>query len=229
MAYEMRDNSMTMKGKGVALVTGVSSGIGGVTAQLLGKAGYRLPLIPPDQLDGEQRPFYDDMREEIARDFQGFKAIDDSGRLIGPFNVWLRAPKWGRPIWDFVKSIAMAPTLPGAVREVAILVTAAHFRAAYAIYAHVALAERGGLDDEKLATIIAGERPSNLTHEESVAYDVASALASGRVLPVLTYRQAVAAFGESSTMELIYLIGAYCLVSVTLNGFDIRVPDEESL
>jgi 4-carboxymuconolactone decarboxylase len=185
----------------------------------------RLPLIPPGDLTAEQRPLYDDMREEIARDFQGFKALDDSGALIGPFNAWVRAPKWGRPIWEFMKSMSIAPTLPKPVREVAILVTGAHFRSAYEIYAHVLLAERRGLDDEKLATIVAGQRPSNLTSEEGIAYDVASALVDGHVLPELTYRRAVAAFGEAGTMELIYLVGAYCFVSVTLNGFDVAVPE----
>jgi 4-carboxymuconolactone decarboxylase len=189
----------------------------------------RLPPIPPDELSAEQRPLYDDMREEIARDFKGFKAIDESGALIGPFNVWMRAPKWGRPIWDWLKTMSVAPTLPRPVREVAILVTGAHFRAGYEIYAHVVLAESVGLDDDKLATIVAGERPSNLTHEESIAYDVASALVSGHVLPELSYRQAIAAFGESSTMELIYLVGAYCFVSVTLNGFGVRIPEEQPL
>ena len=28
-----------------------------------------------------------------------------------------------------------------------------------------------------------------------------------------------------SAAELIYLVGFYCLVSVTLNGFDVPVPD----
>jgi hypothetical protein len=64
-----------------------------------------------------------------------------------------------------------------------------------------------------------------LSREEAVAYDVASALVSGSVLPELVYRQAVATFGEDRTAELIYLVGLYCLVSVTLNGFDVPVPE----
>jgi hypothetical protein len=44
-------------------------------------------------------------------------------------------------------------------------------------------------------------------------------------LPELTYRRAVEAFGSSATAELIYLVGLYCLVSVTLNGFDVPVPE----
>ena len=32
-------------------------------------------------------------------------------------------------------------------------------------------------------------------------------------------------FGQSGVSELIYLVGHYCFVSITLNGFDIPVPD----
>jgi hypothetical protein len=51
-------------------------------------------------------------------------------------------------------------------------------------------------------------------------------LVTGRLLPELTYRQAVELFGEHGTAELINLIGLYCAVSITLNGFDVPVPDE---
>jgi 4-carboxymuconolactone decarboxylase len=105
------------------------------------------------------------------------------------------------------------------------LVTGAKFRSAYEIYAHVLVAEQRGLSDEKLATIVAGQRPDNLSREEALAYDVAAALVDGHVLPELTYRQVVAAFGEHGAAELIYLVGLYCLVSVTLNGFDVSVPE----
>lgn len=188
----------------------------------------RTPPIQPERLTEEQRKLYDDMRAEIAQNFTGFTAMDDSGALIGPFNVWMREPKWGRPIWDLVKAMSHAPTLPRTLREVAILVTGANFRSAYEIYAHVLVAENRGLDDEKIATIVVGQRPNDLTAEESIAYDVASALVSGHVLPDLTYRRAVEALGETQTMELIYLVGLYCFVSVTLNGFDVPVPEATS-
>lgn len=90
------------------------------------------------------------------------------------------------------------------------------------------LAERRGLSDDKLATIVAGQRPSDLTREEAITYDVASALVGHGVLPELTYRQAVQSFGGHGAAELIYLVGLYCLVSVTLNGFDVPVPEPEA-
>ena len=108
----------------------------------------------------------------------------------------------------------------------AILVVGARFRAAYEIYAHVLLGERVGLPDDKIATIIAGQRPADLTREEAIAYDVAAALVGTGGLPDLTFRQAEQAFGPHGAAELIYLVGFYCLVSVTLNGFDVPVPAE---
>ena len=110
----------------------------------------------------------------------------------------------------------------------AILVTGAKFRAAYEIYAYVMLAEQRGISDEKIATIVAGQRPSDLAPDETVAYDVAFALVSHGALPELNYRQAVQRFGVYGAAELIYLVGLYCLVSVTLNGFDVPVPEADA-
>jgi 4-carboxymuconolactone decarboxylase len=185
----------------------------------------RLPLVPLSDMSPDRRELYADMRKGIETNFKGFTAINDEGALIGPWNPWLRFAKFGGPVWNLVKALSSSPSLPRAIREVAILVTGARFRAAYEIYAHVLVAELRGLSDEKIATIVAGERPNDLTREEAIAYDVASALVAGGVLPALTYQQAVKAFGEDGTAEFIYLVGLYCMVSVTLNGFDVPVPE----
>jgi alkylhydroperoxidase family enzyme len=185
----------------------------------------RLELIPPAALSPEQRPLYDDMRTGIQANFRGFRAINDDGTLIGPWNPWLHHPSIGGPIWELTKALSLSPKLPRPVREVAILVTGARFHAAYEIYAHVIAAEQRGLSDDTIATIVAGQRPGDLSRELAIAYDIAAALVSGAPLPELSYRQAVECFGEAATAELIYLVGLYCLVSVTLNGFDVPVPE----
>jgi 4-carboxymuconolactone decarboxylase len=186
----------------------------------------RLPLVSTTELDPSQRPLYDDMRKGIENNFRGFLAINEAVQLIGPWNPWIRFAKFGGPVWELVKALSAAPVLPKSVREVAILVTGAHFRSAYEIYAHVLVAELGGIPDDKIATIIAGQRPADLTRAEAMTYDVASALVSGGVLPALAYKRAVELFSEEGAAELIYLVGLYCMVSTTLNGFDIPIPDE---
>ncbi len=185
----------------------------------------RLPLIQPEALNEEQKPLYADMRAGIEKNFKGFATIGEDGALLGPWNPWLHWPKIGGPIWELTKALSFEAKVPKPVREIAILVTGAHFRAAYEIYAHVIAAEQRGLPDAKIATIVAGQRPADLTREEAVGYDIAAALVSGGVLPELTWKQGVEVFGREAAGELVYLVGLYCLVSVTLNGFDVPVPE----
>ena len=173
----------------------------------------------------EQKSLAANLKEGIARSFQGFVNVRDDGALLGPWNPWLHHPRFGEPIWDLTKVVASNPSAPVAIREIAILVTGAHFKAPYEIYAHEIVAKRTGPSDEKIAAIVAGGRPADLTREEAVAYDFATALVSGGVLPEQTYQAAVEQFGAQGAAELSYLIGYYCMVSVTLNTFDVPVPE----
>lgn len=186
----------------------------------------RIAPIPPADLTDEQRPLYEDMKSGIEGHFTGFVSMRDDGALVGPWAPTLRFPKFGKPWWDYTKALADNPILPKPVREIAILVTGARFKARYELYAHIAVGEKVGLAPAKLATIVAGERPSDLTDEEGVAFDVARAMSGGGILPRSTYKAAVDAFGEDGAAELLYLIGGYCLVSVILNGFAVPVPDD---
>jgi hypothetical protein len=118
-------------------------------------------------------------------------------------------------------------SLPDNVRQVAILTVGAHFDPAYEIYAHIAVAERENMSPQRLATLVADLRPADLNPQESVAYDLAYALSRGGVLPEPIYRLALATFGQHGTNELIYLVGLYALVSTTLNGYNVPVPERE--
>jgi len=187
----------------------------------------RLPLLPPETLQGDQRALYDDMRAGIEKNFKGFRNIDGNGALIGPWNPWLTFPQFGAAVWNYTKAMANDPKLPKNIREVAILVTGTHFNSGYELYAHILVAEMRGLADETIATIVAGQRPATLTPNEGLAYDFTSALISGRIVPQILYDQARKAFGRDGVAELIYLVGLYCSVSIILNGFDVPVPAEE--
>ena len=188
----------------------------------------RLKLIEPANLTPAQQSLYSDMKSGIENNFKGFQAIREDGALIGPWNPWLRFPNIGAPMWELVKALSMNPTLPKPVREVAILVTGTHFHSGYELYAHVLTAELRGLDDDTIATIVSGQRPANLKDDEGCAYDVASSLVRGGVLPELVYQKAVDHFSQEGAAELIYLVGLYCMVSTTLNGFDVPIPKQAS-
>jgi hypothetical protein len=89
------------------------------------------------------------------------------------------------------------------------------------------VAEKEGMSAERLATLTANLKPADLAADESVAFDLAYALARGGVLPEPVYALAVKTFGQAGTNELIFLVGLYAMVSVTLNGFNVPVPERE--
>ena len=187
----------------------------------------RLPPIAPTDLTPEQKSLYDDMRRGIASNFNAFKVEREDGALMGPWNPWLHEPAIGKAIWNLTLAMTANASLPDPVRQIAILVVGARFGAAYEIYAHIAIAEREGMSAERLATLVADLKPNDLNHDESVAFDVAYALSRGGPLPEPLYRLAVTTFGQHGANELIYLVGLYALVSTTLNGFNVPVPERE--
>lgn len=198
-----------------------------LNAALVRRPSMRLPLISPADLTPEQKPLYDDMRSGIASNFNTFTALRDDGALMGPWNPWLHEPVIGKAIWDLTLAMTAKASLKDNVRQVAILVVGARFDAAYEIYAHIAVAEHEGMRPERLASMVANLKPADLGPEESVAFDFTYALVRGGTLPEPLYRLAIDTFGQHGTNELIYLVGLYSLVSVTLNGFNVPVPERE--
>ena len=49
----------------------------------------RVPLIKPADLTEQQTPLYEDMKQGIAANFQGFTNTGTDSALLGPWNPWL--------------------------------------------------------------------------------------------------------------------------------------------
>ena len=182
------------------------------------------PLVPAD-LTAEQTTLNDAIAAGVQKHLHGFMSQEPNGALIGPFPAMVHFPQFGAAAWAMFEALSENTTLPKNAHEVAILVTGARFHSRYELYAHERVAAAAGLSSAKIATIASGERPSDLTEEEAVAYDVASVLSRGGQLGDTAYKAAIAVFGEAGTAELFYLIGSYCMISVLLNGYDVPVPE----
>ena len=98
---------------------------------------------------------------------------------MGPRNPWLHEPGIGKAIWDLTMAMTANATLPDNVRQIVILVVGARYDAAYDIFAHIAVAEREDMKPERLASLVANIKPTDLSAEESVAYDLAFRLVRG--------------------------------------------------
>ena len=185
----------------------------------------RLPLIPPDELTADQRPFYDEMQAGIAASYHGVQTADKRGALVGPFNPWLHEPDIGRAIWKLNRVLSAPSSIPERPREVATLVVGGRFRATYEFESHRIFATRAGFPSSTVDAIIAGRKPDGLTEEEACAYDFAAALCAGGVVPEPLYAEALRLFGPRTTSELVYLCGFYALACMTMNAYDVAGPE----
>src|SRR5262249_21381046 len=180
-----------------------------------------------ERLGAEQRELYDDMIGVIEANFGELITRREDGALIGPFNGWLHFPWFGRHAWALNRALWDHSVLPAHIHQLVILVTAAKFGARYEIYGHEYFAKRAGLSGDKIATIAAGERPCDLNRAEAAAYDMAAALNRGASLAETTYRAALSSFGEPGVAEIVFLVGCFSMVAVTLNAFDASVPGRD--
>ena len=184
----------------------------------------RLKYLQPDELPPDQKSFYDEMLKGIEKNYTGSQTKTASGALVGPFNPWLQAPKFGRPVWAFNRSLNVDPVLSPRVREVATFAVGTHFQAAYEVGSHCNIARTEGFDDAAIKTLAAGQAPDTLSTEERLAYDFAAKLAQGGVVPEELYRRALDAFGFAGLNELVYLSAFYAVASMTMNAFDVAPP-----
>jgi len=185
----------------------------------------RLQPLLPENLSPELRQVHDQIAALVRRTQERIVVLNAQNALIGPFPAMLHFPRFGVPALVFQRSLSSEARLPKTVREVAILTVGAAFGARYELYAHEITAAEAGLSRSQIATLAAGERPSELNEEEAVAYEVARALTAGRILPASTYARAIEVLGQDGIGELVFLIGGYCLIAMLLNAFDVPVPD----
>jgi alkylhydroperoxidase family enzyme len=187
----------------------------------------RIPLLKPSELNVAQKAVYDSIREVADVAFTNFKFMKADGALIGPFNAMVQFPQFGGAAWAMNKTMYDNTKLPQSVLQVCVLVTGSRMKGRYQIFGHEQLAADAGVSPRKIATLAAGQRPADLTQEESVAFDVAYALNQGGPIAESTYRAGEAVFGREGMAEIIYLVGTFHLVAVILNGFDVSVPGRE--
>lgn len=143
----------------------------------------------------------------------------------GPFNAWLRNPEMGDIAQQLGARVRYRNSLPARLNEMAIILTARHWTSHYEWYAHKRLALQAGLNPAIVDAIALGKRPASMARDEEALYDFHTELSdTGRVSDE-TFAAARSAFGERGVVDLIFTVGYYHLVSLTLNVDRYPLPD----
>lgn len=150
-------------------------------------------------------------------------AVD--GTLGGPFATLLHTPLVGQHYYELGAAIEAIPGLSPFQREIAILVTAAKYRANYAVAAHLVKGPAVGFKKEDIESIMGGQCPSSLVGGDASIYKTADHLVNRPgSLPQNLYDSVVEHVGIDGTKHLIHLVGLYSYLMVVLNGFDVQAP-----
>jgi len=120
-------------------------------------------------------------------------------------------------------------SLPPRLSEFAILTTARLWKAQYEWFAHAPIAERAGVSQQTIRDLRAGRRPARAPADERALYDFIKELYRTRRVADPTYRKVHKLLGDAGMVELVGILGYYSLISMTLNVFRAKIPDDQPL
>ena len=163
-------------------------------------------------------------RELFNRMAEGRSNVAD-GHIGGPFDAWLLSPVTGSRLFQLGGALRFKPCIDRRYVELAILITGQLWQAQYEWYAHEPMARAAGLPDEVIAAVKAGREPQFSDRGDEAAYRFCRTLHDRRRVDDATYRATVEVFGEDGVQELINACGMYTLVSMTLNTFEVDLPE----
>ena len=180
----------------------------------------RLPFITETELDDDQRKIWDGLVST-----RGAAALNSEGGLVGPFNAMIHAPEVGARVSSLGAALRFRSSLPANLLEIAIITVGAHWKSNFEFWAHSRMALEAGVDAAVVDAIRNGEDPVFANADEAAVHAMTrSLLRSGRADDA-TYLAVVESLGDKATVELTTLIGYYCLISLTLNNFEVELPN----
>ena len=175
----------------------------------------RLPMITLVEMTAEQRAVHD------------ATVSGQRGRMTPPVEAWLHSPELAQRAQSLGEFIRYGTSLPPALNEMAILVTAKYWGSHYEWFAHRRIAEAAGLDAAVIDAIRDGVEPPLGDAGARAVFDYAMALHRTKQVPRALHEAMVAVFGTRGVVELVGVCGYYTLVSMTLNAFDVPLPAGE--
>ena len=191
----------------------------------------RLNTLTEAHLDDQQRGLFDAIMggKRAARSPKLGSLLLPDGGLIGPFNPWLHHPALGHPAQDLGEVLRFDGVLEPPLRELAILTVGAEWRSQFEWWAHRRIALDAGLSESIIDGIKQGNLPEEATPAQQCVHRFARELLDSRRVSDSTYDEALALLGEKGVIELVTLMGYYVIVSMTLNAFEVGLPEGAEL
>jgi 4-carboxymuconolactone decarboxylase len=165
-----------------------------------------------------------DMSEAQKKARDGIVSGPRAG-MRGPFNALLRSPDLADRAQRVGEYVRFRSSLPAALSELAILVTARYWTAQFEWYAHAMLAQKAGLDPKIVEAIAENRRPAAMSGDEEIVYDFCHSLHHRKGVDDAVFARTRERFGEQGVVDLIGACGYYTMVSMILNVDRYPLPE----
>jgi 4-carboxymuconolactone decarboxylase len=166
----------------------------------------RLPPLPRESMTDAQKNAWD--RFTVARGQQP----------SGPFVPLLRSPALMLAAQSTGDYLRFKSPLTPRIREMAILLACRYWGQEYEWAVHYPLALEAGVRREIAESISNGRRPYGTDEEEDAAYELVFEILHNKRVSDLSWKRAVAAFGEGGVVDLLGVTGYYSFLAVVLNA-----------
>ncbi len=146
------------------------------------------------------------------------------GVVRGPVQVWLHNPGLAEHAQALGAYCRFGTVLPARLSELAIIVTAAHWRAGYEWRSHAPMAIEGGLPASVVEAVRVGAAPDFARDDEAAVYHFATELLRTQAVSPQTWEVAAKLLGSHGVVDLVGILGYYALISMTIKAFEIGGP-----
>ncbi|KPQ07364.1 MAG: 4-carboxymuconolactone decarboxylase [Rhodobacteraceae bacterium HLUCCA12] len=156
-----------------------------------------------------------------------FDAIQSGPRGIveGPLRVWLQSPGLADKAQDLGAFCRFGTSLPPRLSELAILTTGAFWKSGFEWAVHAPIAARAGVSETVIEAIRTGRVPAFEREDEAAVHAFSDRLHRQHRVDDTTYARAVVCLGVPGTVELVGILGYYTLISMTINAFEVPLPE----
>ena len=175
-----------------------------VMAGGISHAQDRMPRIPPEQMTEEQK-------QAIAE----FTRLRNSP-VTGSFATLLRSPELmvrASAVGEYVRR----SVLPAPLYEFVVLITARHLDQQYVWDAHYQPAIAAGVATKLLGELVEGEKPTALTDDQRILWDLLDELHRTNRVSDATYGRALKRFGEKGVIDVVGTSGYYAFLGMVMN------------
>ena len=176
----------------------------------------RLSALTDDQMNERQQAILEDIRSGPR-----------GPSAHGPFLAWLQSPDLADRAQKLGEYLRFEAQMDKRLAELAILTVARKWTAQFEWYAHKKFAISAGLSENVIDSIEQRKQPNFVNEDEKAIYNFSMALQESYAVDDVTFNEAVRHIGRTGVTDLVGLLGYYTLVSMTLNVYQIPLPNSE--